>query len=513
MTRVCGFLFSLILVCGGVCKDISEEWRLQNICPGSGRLCARIHEVQARIEQKLPTQGKRKLTIDQIVLNVSAPISEVDPQFLSVTIDAGDISRNWSGITFTAQRIINMARGLTPAMLRVGGTSGDFLIFNSSTEETVQRTNFTMTPQQWDEVNKFVETVGWDFVFGLNALLRTPYPNGSWDSDNARMLLSYSTSRNYTVQWELGNEPDLWGTPIPAADHAKDFLTLQDLVVQEKTLGQMLVGPDVAEILDYFTKFIESLPHGLLNATTYHHYYGRGDEAKLSQCYDVEVLDSFIHEAVSFQASSVALQPKASMWLGETSSFSGGGAPSISDTFVAGFMWLDKLGIAAVIGHKRVFRQDFIGGSYSLLDAEQNPLPDYWLSLLYKKLVGTRVLFVKDSLELGRQLRIYAHCAKPPYPSGSVVLLLLNTNFTTATAELLNEELASSTRDVFWLSPLAGDLISTSVLLNGVLLELVGNRDLPHLVPAEDSRGSSLSVPSISFGFVVFKDTKIPACT
>ena len=53
MTRVCGFLFSLILVCGGVCKDISEEWRLQNICPGSGRLCARIHEVQARIEQKL----------------------------------------------------------------------------------------------------------------------------------------------------------------------------------------------------------------------------------------------------------------------------------------------------------------------------------------------------------------------------------------------------------------------------------------------------------------------------
>ena len=50
------------------------------------------------------------------------------------------------------------------------------------------------------------------------------------------------------------SEPDLWGTPIPAADHAKDFLTLQDLVVQEKTLGQMLVGPDVAEILDYFTK-------------------------------------------------------------------------------------------------------------------------------------------------------------------------------------------------------------------------------------------------------------------
>ena len=137
-----------------------------------------------------------------------------------------------------------------------------------------------MTPRQWDEVNKFVETVGWDFVFGLNALLRTPYPNGSWDSDNARMLLSYSTSRNYTVQWELGNgarqmgvftnkisdniillfaEPDMWGTPIPAEDHAKDYLTLRDLVAEEKTLGKMLIGPDVAYKMDYFTEYVVAI--------------------------------------------------------------------------------------------------------------------------------------------------------------------------------------------------------------------------------------------------------------
>ena len=62
-----------------------------------------------------------------------------------------------------------------------------------------------MTPEQWDAVNKFVEVVGWDFIFGLNALLRTPYPDGVWDPDNARQLISYSNSKNYTVQWELGN--------------------------------------------------------------------------------------------------------------------------------------------------------------------------------------------------------------------------------------------------------------------------------------------------------------------
>jgi heparanase 1 len=523
---------SLLVLCGGLCYAAASPLnQIQESYPDSA-VVTRVRQAETRIEQQLQrkSSGTKKLALDQILLDVVAPISEVDPQFLSVTIDSGDISRNWSGITFTAQRIINMARGLAPAMLRVGGTSGDYLIFNSSTAETVQQSNFTMTPQQWDEVNKFVETVGWDFVFGLNALLRTPYPNGSWDSDNARMLLSYSTSRNYTVQWELGNEPDMWGTAIPAEDHAKDFLTLRDLVAEEKTLGKMLIGPDVAYKMDYFTeyvvstisflppffnfcRFIQSLPQGLLSATTYHQYYGNGSTAKLPQCYDVNLLDSLIHVAVYFQASTDALQPQADLWLGETSSFYGSGAPNLSNTYVAGFLWLDKLGIAAVVGHKRVFRHDFIGGYFALLDANQNPLPDYWLSLLYKKLVGTKVVYVNGSLEYGRYLRVYAHCAKAPYPAGSVVLLLLNTNFTTATAELLNEDLASSYRDVFWLSPPAGDLTSTSVLLNEVLLELVDNRDLPHLVPAEDSRGSSLSVPSISFGFVVFKDTKIPACT
>ena len=80
-----------------------------------------------------PTQPSSTPT--KIFLDIFVPLSEVDRQFLSVTIDAGDISSNWSGINFTAPRIVNMAKALNPAVLRVGGTSGDYLLFNQTTPD------------------------------------------------------------------------------------------------------------------------------------------------------------------------------------------------------------------------------------------------------------------------------------------------------------------------------------------------------------------------------------------
>ena len=119
-----------------------------------------------------------------------------------------------------------------------------------------------------------------------------------------------------------------------------------------------------------------------------------------------------------------------SIWLGETSSSYDGGVPGVSDSFVAGFMWLDKLGVAARLGHKVVIRQSFYGGVYSLIHEKSfDPFPDYWSSLLYKRLVGRRVLKVRGGIALDRKIRIYAHCAseKSIYSRGSIVFIALNT--------------------------------------------------------------------------------------
>ena len=161
-----------------------------------------------------------------------------------------------------------------------------------------------------------------------------------------------------------------------------------------------------------------------------------------------------------------------------------------------------------------MFRQDFVGGKYSLLDNNQKPLPDYWLSLLYKQLVGTHVLNVTGALEKGRDVRIYAHCAKYPYPKGSVVLIVLNLFNTEAVVTLTDNELINSDQDIYWLTPSPVTNITSQVVsLNGEPLNLINDVYIPELKPLVQSSNAEIKLPFRSFGFIVFKKANATACT
>ena len=59
----------------------------------------------------------------------------------------------------------------------------------------------------------------------------------------------------------------------------------------------------------------------------------------------------------------------------ESGSAYGGGAPNMSDAFVGGFLWLDKLGVAAVGGVDVVARETLYQSCYALLDPDLHPNP------------------------------------------------------------------------------------------------------------------------------------------
>ena len=78
----------------------------------------------------LPTLSQQTTNL---LVNLSQVSFDVDAEFLSIALGIGKLEGNWSSINLTAPRIINMAKALNPAMLRLGGTRADFLFFNETT--------------------------------------------------------------------------------------------------------------------------------------------------------------------------------------------------------------------------------------------------------------------------------------------------------------------------------------------------------------------------------------------
>lgn len=125
-----------------------------------------------------------------------------------------------------------LAKGLSPAWLRVGGTESDYGTFvkssqirsfqeaacpqnlhcsspssttfdNNAAFPNSNPVKFNLTQKDWDSVNEFAIKVDWKVLFGLNVQFRTS--TGVWNSTNAADMIRYTIQRGYQTAWALGN--------------------------------------------------------------------------------------------------------------------------------------------------------------------------------------------------------------------------------------------------------------------------------------------------------------------
>ncbi|XP_044029524.1 heparanase isoform X2 [Siniperca chuatsi] len=508
-------------------------------------------------------------------VDLSAVIRRVDRRFLSVTIDASLASEEKFVYLLASPKVRTLAKALSPAFLRFGGTRQDFMVFTpqrrrpasgltaeqscdelelpSWLEERLKkewtqqqlilmredlrrkyrRVKFTddtpldislssadptpinktlhlcylppATEYTVDLLHSFANCSGMDLIFGLNALLRTA--DNAWNSSNARSLLQYCESRQYRTSWELGNEPNSYekkaGVRVDGYQLGQDFTRLREMMSQSKLYQDAgLYGPDVGQPRDHRTDILEG-------------YYVNGRDTSVEDFLDPEVLDSLALKTNEVLETVKLVSPGKAVWLGETSSAYGGGAVGLSDTFVAGFMWLDKLGLAARLGLDVVMRQVFIGsGSYHLVDENLDPLPDYWLSVLYKRLVGPEVLKIEafSSFARSKRVRLYLHCSnKKSYSSGAVTLISMNLSKKPARISV-PALVSSSTVEAFVLQSGEEGLYSRSVKLNGEVLKMVDDKTLPALKGSRLPPAERLQLPAYSLAFFVLADARAAAC-
>uniref|UniRef100_A0A8C9QNW4 Heparanase 2 (inactive) n=1 Tax=Spermophilus dauricus TaxID=99837 RepID=A0A8C9QNW4_SPEDA len=391
--------------------------------------------------------------------------------------------------------------------------------------------NLILTARSLDKLYNFADCSGLHLIFALNALRRNP--NNSWNSSSALSLLKYSASKKYNISWELGNEPNnyrtMHGRAVNGSQLGKDYIQLKSLLQPIRIYSRAsLYGPNIGRprknviaLLDGFMKVAGST----VDAVTWQHCYIDGRVVKVMDFLKTRLLDTLSDQIRKIQKVVNTYTPGKKIWLEGVVTTSAGGTNNLSDSYAAGFLWLNTLGMLANQGIDVVIRHSFFDHGFNhLVDQNFNPLPDYWLSLLYKRLIGPKVLAVhvaglqrkpRPGRVIRDKLRIYAHCTNHHnhnYVRGSITLFIINLHRSRKKIKL-----AGTLRDKlvhqYLLQPYGQEgLKSKSVQLNGQPLVMVDDGTLPELKPRPLRAGRTLVIPPVTMGFYVVKNVNALAC-
>ncbi|XP_029057106.1 inactive heparanase-2 isoform X1 [Monodon monoceros] len=391
--------------------------------------------------------------------------------------------------------------------------------------------NLVLTARSLDKLYNFADCSGLHLIFALNALRRNP--NNSWNSSSALSLLKYSASKKYNISWELGNEPNNYrtmrGRAVNGSQLGKDYIQLKSLLQPIRIYSRAsLYGPNIGRprknvitLLDGFMK----VAGNTVDAVTWQHCYIDGRVVKVMDFLKTRLLDTLSDQIRKIQKVVNTYTPGKKIWLEGVVTTSVGGTNNLSDSYAAGFLWLNTLGMLANRGIDVVIRHSFFDHGYNhLVDQNFNPLPDYWLSLLYKRLIGPKVLAVhvaglqrkpRPGRVIRDKLRIYAHCTNHHnhnYVRGSITLFIINLHRSRKKIKL-----AGTLRDKlvhqYLLQPYGQEgLKSKSVQLNGQPLVMVDDGTLPELKPRPLQAGRTLVIPPVTMGFYVVKNVNALAC-
>jgi len=486
--------------------------------------------------QPPPPDTTASLTVD-----AASVIATVDERYLSVAVDMAQVvgGRFWSAsgdveiigqeevpeYDFTRPRLRALASHLAPAFLRIGGSDSDRVIYDLSgdpVDEAPEGFEFVLTADQVDGVFEFASAVGYDVMFTLNAGPGVRDETLAWTPDMAQTLLEYVVDNDYDVTlWELGNEWNVY-QPILLLDLEvpqviADFeaaSALVDAIDPDALFGgpSSAYWPTPGELIDeVYPGFMSMGGADTIDVITWHYYPQQSQRCPfVTDPYEPEGilsatgLDRALTWAAEVEAIRDAEAPALPIWLGETGHAQCGGQPDSSDRFEGTFWWLDQLGALARRNHQITVRQTLSGSNYGLIDdATLDPQPDYWASVLWRRLMGQRVLDVRrDAVD--ELVRTYAHCTEGN--PGSVTVLAINLDAEDGVR--LEVEGLSGDKDSYLLTAEALD--SAGLQLNGEVLR-DADGTLPDLSP-EALGTQPADLPPRSIAFVVYPDADAAAC-
>lgn len=431
--------------------------------------------------------------------------------------------RQLSPIDLTDKRLMNLAKGLAPAYVRVSGTWANAIYFQDNNEPKIAKApaGFVniLTRSQWKGVLDFIKATDSKLVTSFAVSNGVRDAKGVWTPKEAQKIADYTKSQGGEIAAaELFNEPTM---PTAGGEinenyngdnFAKDVAAFnawsKNTVPNMLVLGPGSVGEGSPNVslqgmgMTYLStdSMLSAEPKPHFDAFSYHYYGAASMRMMRSGPFSIKA-ENALDDAWLRKTDTVAnyyaglrdkYNPGIPLWITETGQAAAGGDP-YSATYLDCFRYLYQLGSLAKNGVKVIMHNTLAASEYSLIDQDTHlPKPNYWAALLWAKLMGTEVYEAGNGAQ---GVYVFAHNRKGH--EGGMTLLVINTNKQSTSVNIpFNAEQYMLT---------STELEGKTVQLNGQELKLGANDELPEIKGTQVKSGD-VTLPATSINFFTIAD-------
>jgi hypothetical protein len=426
-------------------------------------------------------------------------------------------------VNLSNSRLRKLAAALSPAYIRVSGTWANTVYFSDSDSPTAPPGfSSVLTRREWKGVIDFVSAVNGELVTSFATGAGTRDSQGVWTPKEADRWLAYTKAvGGHIAAAEFMNEPTyaaMGGAPkgYDAAMYGRDIAVFAPWL-KRNSQGTVFLGPgsvgegpfaiDIGGMLH--TEDLMKATGPVFDAFSYHLYAAASERcASMGQKTQTTSAAALSEQWLSRPAKIDAfysdlrdkLEPRKPVWVTETADAACGGNPWAS-SFLDTFRYLIEHAALARRGVKVIMHNTLAASDYGLLDPITfKPRPNYWATLLWRKLMGTTVL--DPQIPATRNVYTYAHClAGRP---GGVVLLIIN-----ADRQRTFDMALDTAGERYTLT--AKQLEDASVELNGNTLQLTRSDELPQL-KGEPTKAGRVSFGPTSITFLAVEGANNNSC-
>jgi len=275
----------------------------------------------------------------------AAPI-EIPADFIGLGYEMSSVAP-LGLLSRTNSRYVELVRGLAPrGVLRVGGIVADYTHYAPDGTITAEPQNTVITRASLEQFAGFLRKIGWTAIWSVN------FARGTLAEavDEARAVSAVLGPQLQAL--EIGNEVENYArgqrlvrkAPYEYENYRAEYTEWHDAILKAVP-GIRFAAPDTATNVEWVERMARDARGSVQLLTT--HYYRNGQ--KRGSADQLLTPDPRLKDVLT-RVRAASVESGIPWRICETNSFSGGGLPGVSDTFLGALWTLDFMLLLASYG-------------------------------------------------------------------------------------------------------------------------------------------------------------------